>query len=298
MDSSGFETRRAQLIKKYDAQVPTKGNYIVSTKPYVSTLSLEWDIVDANVASQYAYAVARKGQTLDFFSYGIGDQLLLGPAGSSKKATDADTNISKSKQTNGNSDFVVEGLSLNSRGPRYVDAGLTVAPNLVPFPPPFPAAGFVSDPDVIAALGGGRLLPDPASIVTPPQVYSPFNLENAMLQAVLGSCSVQLNWDEDRIEKLGPLVRLAQGGGGSQLRANGMPLTSNIFRVEEGYLWARVGEQDAELVVRVQLQESVVMCITLNNNPADDAQVIAPKQIFQDWQLSLHGFEFKYPSRN
>lgn len=293
-----FVTRRQALIAKYDAQESVKGSYIVSTKPYASTLSIEWDVADVDVASQYGYMVARKGQTLDFFSYGIGDQLLLGPNGTSRKANDADTNISKAKQTNGNADFVVEGLSLSCRGPRYADAQTTAAPNLVPFPPPVPAPGSVSDPDVIAALQGGRLMPDPASIVTPPQVYSPFNLENALLQAIIGSASCQLNWDEDRTEKLGPLVRLSQGGGGSQLRANGMPLPSNIFRVEEGYLWARVGEQDSELVVRVVLQEAIVMPFTLNNNPADDTQVIAPDKIFTDLQLSLHGFEFKYPSRN
>jgi hypothetical protein len=290
MEAVEFENRRSALLKKYNSQVGDKGAYIVSTKPYVSTLPLQWDIVDRDITNQFAFAVCRRGQNLDFFSYGIGEQLPIGPAGVTRKATNSDTNISKSKQTNGNADFVVEGLGLSMGATRYQDADVTSGV-LVPFP-------AVTDPDVVAALQGERPMADPASIVMPPQAYSPFNLEQVLLQAVLRSSSFQFLWDEDRTEKLGPITRLAQGGGGSQLRSNGMPMPSNIFRVEEGYLWARIGEQDAEMVVRLAVDEAVIVPITLNNDPADDTKIIAPSFLFTDLALSLHGFEFKYPSRN
>lgn len=290
MNAAEFETRRSALLNKYNSQVATRGAYIVSTKPYVSTLPLQWDVVDTHVTDGYGFMVARKGQVLDFFSYGIGDQYGVGPSTVTRKANDADTNISKAKQTNGNADFVVEGLSLTCGAVRYQDANVTTGTQ-VPFP-------TQTDPDVVAALAGGRPLPDPGSIVQPAQVYSPFNLEQALLQSILRSSSVQLNWDEDRTEKLGPITRLAQGGGGSQLRANGMPFPSNVFRIQEGYLWSRVGEQDSELVVRLQLQEAVVMPFTINDDPADDTKQIVPSFVFTDLALALHGFEFKYPSRN
>ncbi len=283
-----FVTRRSQLIAKYDAQEADRGSYIVSTKPYHSTLSVPFEVVGWDAANQFAYAICRKGTVLDFFSYGIGDSQTFGT--NTRKANDADTNISKAKQTNGNADFVVEGLSLQVGAVRQAD-GLGGVAGTVTYPLP-------ADPDALAAIVGARPVADPGSIFLVPQAYSPFNLESVLMQAILRSGSVQLNWDEDRTEKIGHLLSLPQGGGGSQLRSNGMPMANNVFRVEEGYLWARVGEQDSELVVRVTIQEAIVIPITLNDSPADSTLVTAPVGIFLDMSLKLHGFEFKYPSRN
>ncbi len=302
MDHTGkFFTRREALIKEYDDEITTKGQYIVSTKPLHSTLALAFEVVNVDPDNALAFAVCRKGTTLDFFSYGIGEQLPLPqPLATSRgKATQADTNISKSKQTNGASDFVIEALSISAGPFRYEDLDETGGEGnpLVPFPTEIPS-GQSLDKDVAAAISGVNAIVDPASIVMPPQVYSPFNLENVFFEGVQPRCSLQLTWDEDRVEKLGTLRNLAQGGGGSGIRSNGHPLCSNVFRVEEGYLWARTSETNSELVVRLQVEEAIVFPITLNDAPDSDSTVIAPAWLYMDLQLKLHGFEFKYPSRN
>jgi hypothetical protein len=304
-----FQTRRQILIAKYDLQVDgdqaksikAKGPYTVSTKPLHSTLLLPFEVVNADAENQLAFAVCRKGTTLDFFSYGIGDQIPLPqPQATNRgKATDADTNLSKAKQTNGSANFCIEALSMSGGPFYYEDAGVTGGEGdpQVPFPTQIPT-GTNLDKDVQSMVTGVNAVADPASIVQPPQVYSPFNLENVFFEAVQPRMSLQLLWDEQRTEKLGTLRNLAQGGGGSALRSNGHPLCSNAFRVEEGYLWAAVGETDSELVVRATLNEAVVIPLTLNDNPTTDDEIIVPAWIYMAMQLKLHGFEFKYESRN
>ncbi len=304
-----FVTRRQTLIAKYDAQVEgdaansikKRGPYTVSTKPLHSTLLIPFEVVNVDPDNQVAFAVARKGTTLDFFAYGIGDQLPLPqPAATNRgKATDADTNISKGKQTNGAADFCIEALSISAGPFYYEDANVTGSEGSpqVPFPSQIPT-GENLDKDVAAAIAGVNATVDPGSIVQPPQVYSPFNLENVFFEGVQPRASLQLLWDEQRVEKLGTLRNLAQGGGGSALRSNGHPLCSNVFRVEEGYLWAAVGTTDSELVVRLTLNEAIVIPITLNDSPVSDTDVIVPAWVYMAMQLKLHGFEFKYESRN
>jgi len=304
-----FLTRREVLIAKYDMAVdgdPAKsikarGPYTVSTKPLHSTLLVPFEVVNVDADNQVAFAVVRKGTTLDFFSYGIGDQLPLPqPQATNRgKATDADTNISKAKQTNGSANFCIEALSISAGPFYYQDLGETGGEGnpLVPFPTQIPT-GETLDKDVQSMVTGVNGIADPGSIVAPPQVYSPFNLENVFFEGIQPRCSLQLLWDEQRTEKLGTLRNLAQGGGGSILRSNGNPLCSNAFRVEEGYLWAAVGETDSELVVRMTVNEAIVIPITLNDSPLDDDDVIAPEWIYMALQIKLHGFEFKYESRN
>src|SRR5262245_34609535 len=116
-------TRREQLVSQYDKEAAEKNKpYIISTKPYHSTVCLPWQVVDANTAQGFAWAVCEKGTVLDFFGYGIGEtNVPFGPT--ARKATDADTNISKAKNTNGAASFVVEGISLSCRGRRVEDGG-------------------------------------------------------------------------------------------------------------------------------------------------------------------------------
>ena len=304
-----FVTRREILIAHYDIAVdgdsaksiPKKGPYTVSTKPYHSTLLMPFEVVNVDPENQVAFAVARKGTTLDFFSYGLGDQLPLPqPAAANRgKATDADTNASKAKQTNGAANFCIEALSVSAGPMYYQDAGVTGGEGdpQVPFPPQIPD-GENLDRDVASMITGINAVADPGSIVQPPQVYSPFNLENVLFEAIQPRMSFQLLWDEQRTEKLGTLRNLAQGGGGSALRSNGHPLCNNVFRVEEGYLWSAVGDTDSDMIVRATLNEAVVVPLTLNDSPTDGDDVIAPAWIYMALQLKLHGFEFKYGSGN
>jgi hypothetical protein len=282
-----WQTQRKLVTKSFD---DAKKPYIVSTKPLFSTLSLPADVVLPTdyATNKYAFAVFRKGTVLDWFSYGIGDTTEFGA--DERKATPADTNISKSKQTNGAATFVIEGLSAHCRGMYAKDQALSPT-GVAPFPP-------TSDPDVAAAIAGKRIVADPGSIFLVPQQYSPFNLENVLMQAIAGSMSLDITWDEDRFERIGTLFYTPQGGGGSELRSHGIPLSTNVAKVPEGYVWARQGVEDSELVVRGTLQNSVIVPITLNDDPDDDTKICAPSNLYMDLVLKLHGFEFKYPSRN
>lgn len=266
--------------------------YEVNTKPYHSTLPLQLDVVDVDAANQVAFAVARR-QTLNFFSYGVGERVTMGNTNFERRATEADTNLSRPKSTNGAADVILEAISFSCRGYRVQDAGLSDSPQ-----EPFLSAGVLADPDVVAAVAGRGPMVDPGSLYFPPQVYSPFNLEDAFFNGLLGYMSCEIEWDSRRTEKLGALDVMPQGGARSLLRSNGVPDTKNFLCIEEGYIWARDGQPDSELVVKASVDESVVFPLVLNNDPATPADTVVPSYIFVDVVCRLRGLELELPSGN
>lgn len=265
-------------------------SYEVNTKPYHSTQVLRATVVEVDATNQFAFAVFRP-QTLDFFNYGVGDQIPFGAV--TRRANDADTNLGKANSTNGAADVVIEGLGFSSRGYRVVDANVSAAPQ-----EPFLSAAPPTDPDVVAMRAGQCPVVDPASVYTPPQVYSPFNLEDAMFNGVLGYMSCEIEWDRRRQEKLGAIDIMPQGGARSLLRSNGVPNSRNRWTLDEGYIWRRDGQPDSELIVRVQLHECVVVPLVLNDDPATPADTVVPSFIDVDVQCRLFGLEFELPSGN
>ncbi len=287
-------TQRELQTGKYDngdfSQDGKFKPYIVSTKPLFSTLSMRGDMVLSTAdpaGNKYGFIVFRP-QLLNFFEYGIGDQLSFGT--NLRKANASDTNLSKGKLTNGAATFVIEGLSLLCGAMRAQDSKATAGAF-----DPFPVTG---DADVDAAIDGARPVVDPGSIFLVPQQYSPFNLENAIMTGLLRSMAFQINWDQKRIEKIGQGFYLPQGGGGSELRSNGVPLATNVAKIPEGYLWAPVGKTDSELTVDCQLNEAVVVPVTFNESPDSSSLVCYPSHIWLDLTVKLHGIEFKFPSGN
>lgn len=274
-----WEPQRQEVTRAYEKY---GAPYIVSTKPYHSTRTLRLDLVDHDDTAQYAYLIARP-QKLEFFAYGVGDNVRFGSV--QRTANDADTNLAKSRSTNGAADLVIEGIGFHCRGYRAEDGSAA----------PFDGGG--ADTDVVAAIAGERPIVDPSSIYLPPQVYSPFNLENAIFNGLLGYLSVELEWDRGRVEKLGTMDLFPQAGGASLLRSNGLPASKNRYAIQEGYLWKGDGKADSELIVRVQLEEAVVIPVTLNDDP-EDAATVRPSRVDVDLVCRLFGFEFKHPSRN
>lgn len=280
-------TKREEVLAAYEGEgVP----YEVNTKPYHSTMTLRGEVVTVNAAQQYAFLVFGR-QTLEFFSYGVGEFITLGSF--QRRATDADTNLAKSKSTNGASDVVIEGLGFSSRGVRVTDANLSAAPQ-----EPFLSGALSTNPDVLAMIRGERPVVDPGSLYAPPQVYSPFNLEDAIFNGVLGYLSCEIEWDRKRTEKLGAIDIMPQGGARSLLRSNGMPDSKNRWCVEEGYVWRRDGQPDSELVVRVRLEEAVIVPIVLNQDPATGGEIVVPAWVDLDVVARLYGLEVDLPSGN
>jgi hypothetical protein len=262
---------------------------ICHTIPYHSTGVFAFDVVDSNVTVPpgVAFAVARRNQALTLFDYGVGTEVNLGGS-SNKRATDAETNLGKASSTNGAQDYIIEGVGFSCVGATLAYSG-TPLTNL---------QALTSDADVEAALLGDRLVYDPAGILTPPQLQSPFNLEQGMFQALLGQISCEFQFDRTRIEKIGAVDLLPQAGAQSFLRANGAPESSNRYRIPEGYIWRKDGQADSELAVNLRLQNAVVVPIT---NPilwSVAATPTPPTTIWLRVKMVLFGLGINMPSQN
>jgi hypothetical protein len=258
------------------------------TKPYKSTQQFDFVIPSTdlwpNGAITMGHAVLRAGSTFEFFSYKIGDNIPYGTAGATKQATAADTNITKPKQTNGNEDFIIEGMSLSVRGMRVVY--------------PSNAYGTSTDNDVVQAYQGQRPMYDPASLAQPPQVGSPFNLENGIANALFPLCEVTFQWDRGKIITIGTLDQIPEGAGKSFLRANGDPRTDNRFRAPEGYVWRTQSKPDSEFSVKIATYEALVVPISFVALQGSDALTTSATDVCLDVVLRLHGLSLRLPSGN
>jgi hypothetical protein len=282
-DSSGFQTQKSKLIAQYDALgVP----YEAKTKPYISTQQLSLQVVDTfpSVITM-GHAVLRAGQFFFWFGYKLGDSIPYGPGQTTRVAVESDTNLTKARMTNGIEDMVVEGVSATLKSQR-LDYASTVYSGV--------------DPDVINAYAGKAIIYDPAALATPPQQFSPFTLEKAIYSAIAPAVAVEFQWDRRRIEAIGRLDQFVEGGGKSFLNANGDPRTDNRYRIPEGYLWRREGQPDSEMVVRGFTPEAVVVPISLIIPPNNSALTTnsAPKDLFLDVTVRLHGLSLSLPSGN
>jgi len=287
MTDIGFATQRKRLLKAYaDNGKP----FIARTIPYHSTAVVEFDVVNADETAGVAFAVCRRNEQMTFFNYGVGEQVDLGGTVGFVRATDAETNQAKGASTNGAQDYVIEGIGLSCRGMR-TEFGTTNAGYL---------EALASDADVVASFLGNGAVYDPAALVNPAQMQSPFNLENGMFQSLLGLASVDFLFDRKRVEKIGTLEMLPQAGAASYLRANGAPEACNRYKIPEGYLWRRDGEPDCELSVTVTVQRPLVVPISLSALWAgeNEGDFVAPSSIFLEIVMRLFGLGIDLPSQN
>jgi hypothetical protein len=278
---SSFITQRSKLLQQYDT---LGSSYEAKTKPYKSTVQAILPVVDFFPATAtMGHAVLRANSILLWFAYKIGDSVPFGPAGTVRNAVESDTNLSKPRQTNGVEDFVIEGISASARSQR-VD---------------YPATNYTgTDTDAISAYLGKTVMYDPAALAMPPQQCSPFNLEGAVYEAIKPHIAVEFEWDRRRVEKIGTLDEIPEGGAKSFLRASGDPRTDNRFRIPEGYLWRREGLPDSEFVVRGTVAEAVVIPISLVAIAAGAGNANKPNNLYIDITVRLHGLAVALPSGN
>lgn len=285
----GFSTQRKRLLGQYQQA----GQAITCrTIPYQSTGVFRFDVVDSALTTVpgVAYAVARTNQVLTLFNYGVGDQINLGGT-TQVRATEADTNQGEGSRTNGAEDFVIEGVGFYARSVRVAYAA--GSGNL------YAGTGKPADLDVLASLTGDLPVYDPAAINVPPQVQSPFNLENGMFQSLIDLISVDFLFDRKRTEKIGTVNVMPCGSAKSMLRANGTPENSNIYRIPEGYLWRRAGQPDSEFTANLTLQRALVVpvngIIPYVTGAAADA---VPTTIWMEVTMRLFGLAVDLPSAN
>jgi hypothetical protein len=285
----GFSTQRKRLLDEYK----NAGQAITCrTIPYQSTGVFQFDVVDSalGTAPGVAYAVARKNQVLTLFNYGVGDQVFLGGTANTR-ATEADTNQGEGSRTNGAEDFVIEGVGFYARSVRVAYAAGTG--NL------YGGTGKPIDPDVLASLAGDLPVYDPAAINAPPQLQSPFNLENGMFQSLIDLISVDFLFDRKRTEKIGTVNVMPCASAKSMLRANGMPENSNMYRIPEGYLWRRAGQPDSEFTANLTLQRALVVPVNgIIPYVVGSAADAVPTTIWMEVTMRLFGLAVDLPSAN
>jgi hypothetical protein len=284
--AASFVTQRSKLIAMYNAMSGPGGTvaYEAKTKPYKSAQQFIFPVVDAFPigAIVMAHAVLRQQTQAEWFSYKLGDNIPFGPAGVTRTALEGDTNLSKPRQTNGVEDFVIEGISATCKS-RRID---------------YPATSFTgTDPDDISAYAGGKVIYDPASLMSPPQMMSPNTGEDALFEALKPVCAIEFEWDRRRVEKIGTLDEIPEGGAKSFLRASGDPRTDNRYRIPEGYLWRREGQPDSEFITRGRISEAVVIPISLIGT-LGSAILVKPNNLYIDVVIRLHGLALSLPSAN
>lgn len=264
-------------------------HYYARSRPYHSTQFLVADVIAANETNEanIAYAKFSKGQQLYFFDYGIGASIDTG-AGTSRRATPADTNLVKAKSTNGASDYCIQALSLGVKDIRTMYSAEAIA-----------LITSSLDPQLVAALGGQNPIVDPGALVTPPQTQSPFNTEIPMWHGLQDNIDVELQWDGGTPSfKLGTAGMFPDASGKSQMRSSGMPQAGNYYQVPEGYIWARDGEVESEFIVQATLQQDIIVPINLSLVPSDSTVAVIPTNIIVGVMCRLWGTEFAWQGIN
>jgi len=274
-----FETQRKKVLKMYAA---AKQPFEATTIPYKSTVCVQ--ATDSGLDSAGNGFLLIAPQTLEFFSYGINQPVPGDP--SLRLANESDTNMAAARKTNGNEDYIIEGISLTARDLRIAYSALQSA-----------AIGG-SSAAVVAAAAGKAPIFDPSSILMPAQVQSPFNLEDAFPEAIVPHCSLTFTFDRRKIFKIGTLDQIPEGGRKSYLRAGGEPSTSDRYKIPEGYLWRRDGQPDCEFSATMQIQETIVFPYTKVIPGFTITAAATPVNVLLNLSMRVHGLSVRLPSQN
>lgn len=258
--------------------------YFQNTRPNHSVGSIQWDLLAFDATNARAWMVARKGQQLNFFGYGIASSIALS-GDPTFKATTAETNIVKANETN-NDDFAILWIGCSHRGNKVSYPAGTV----------FNTGGVDTDPTLLAAMLGRVAYVDPFSYRTPAEFGSPALLENAEFQELIKYIELRFEWDNGvRTEKVGLMSQYTEGGGASYLHANGEPSTEARTLIPEGYKWTRAGTAGSQFNAFGILTQDVVTAVS---TVTPIATAIAPDHLYTEIMLRLGGVHFLTPSGN
>lgn len=273
-----YNTTRNRLLKEYD---DAKMLFRATTQPFMSKLMFPWQVVQPVPAGAptVAFAVLSAGTERDFFGFGLQSNAIQFTNLSQKPATEGDTNISNARNTNGQTDFIIESISATCAGYRteYAAADARVA------------ALALTDQRVIDAFLGKKYLVDPGTLINNPQASSPFNLEDPMFEGLKSVLSIKFTWDRGGFIPIGVLSQIPEGGARSLLKASGIPDTANRYKVPEGYAWRRKAQPDCDFVINAKVTDDVVCPINLVAPAGQGAVASTPLYIYQDVAMRVHG---------
>lgn len=267
------KTARDKILEQYEDSAT---EYEFRTTPIVSVGQLVGEVVNADAVNKIAW-LKFKPQKVVLFRAGDGDKIAYGAV--DVAASDVETNLQKGGSTDGARDMAIEGLSLGSAGviAQYFAAGA-------------PIVGFgtaPTDDDVKAALYGKGTLCDPFGVCVPPQLQSPYLLEDLVYQEIINKSTVEIITDTSRPYKVGGADLMPGSAGQSFRRASGNPDTGNVFAFSEGIVWNRDSKPDSDLKVIFELHRTIVIPLSLATPPG--GTVMAPTNVFQRVRMRLHG---------
>lgn len=251
-----FNSKRTDLLELYGKNgVP----FLATTRGLHSVRSIQFDAINIDLATNtVGFLVARRGQRIVFFNYGLNDSIELA-ADANHRANEADTSLTKGSRTTASADLAIEWITMH---PRAIKARYTPAV-AAPLFPDFVAAAMANNDPVQLALQGMAPILDPFGMVVPADVGSSATLQHVLYQAIAPHLTCRFEWDNaDRTEKMGTCDQFTEGGGASYLNSNGEPSVNNRFRIPEGFIWARESQPASEMVVTCTLENDVVIPYT------------------------------------
>lgn len=274
---ANFTTAEQQLLKEYRE----KGRpFLFQTRPYHSTITIAATFVPLLLGT--SALVIKKDQRIRCFDYAINDMRDDG-FGGDMKATFADTNLTKPRQTNGTEDFVINSVRTSVRSVR------------VKFTDTLPG---VTDPIVIGAFAGRKHMLDIGANYRPPQLDSPLRLEDSLGGFLRNFLSMAFVFDGEQNTRIGLASQTPDFQAASLLKSAGLPTESNKFELPEGWLWRKTGkDHDTELSMFCVVEDDIVYVV--NNATWPDGETpTQPKDAAIDMVVELGGFSLKYPSTN
>lgn len=244
-------------------------------------------------------------QELKFFNYKVGDQIISGSVvgGNEVKidADDSDTTMTDARYTPHNADVAIAGLSFCQRNicVQYSESDIQTAIA--------GSGGGSLDASTLSMLRGQAPFIDPGSLVSPPQVYSPQNLQNAIESLLRPFIKVELQWGGTIKVLVGKASDLSSGVAKSYLETQGEPALQNVFQIPEGYIWNNKGfeggDTEMELVAKITRPLVVPMQFPaiplLNaNDPAGVPFFALPERVIVWTEFRLHCQTFSVVSSN
>lgn len=283
-------TKRNELLNAYERNgVP----FIATTRGLHSVRSLQFDVEHLDAGGAVGYLVAHRGQVLEFYSYGMNDQIALS-GNANHRATEAETSLTTGRRTVASADLSIEWITM---APRAIKASFVETAPAPQFPD-FAAPALAANDVLLSALRGQVAMVDPFSRVLAPEIGASATLQHVLYHAIAPHMTCRFEWDNaDRTEKMGTCDQFSQGGGAAYLNANGEPSQMNRFRIPEGFVWGREGQPTSDLTVICDLRNDVVIPFT---PPASILSTGWPDMVaaWVEIRMSIGGILLRVPGSN
>jgi hypothetical protein len=295
--------------KRFSAKAP---NTQVRWMPTFCTFQLLFSVIGVHSVAgspKFAFAVLKAGQDIKLFADGRGvgvKDALPNTSAIDFPGTEDWTSLSN-KRTMGASCKVIDAITL-SEVAAHVQYDNPVTAGV----PTFTIGGNayqVTDPVLQSVLcknttgsstvksSATAILYDPSSLVTPPELMSPANLESTFWSACKPHLVLSYAYSQDSTTQVGPVDVIPDGAAKTYLRAIGENSNANRYPIVGGIEWAEDGATGADLEFKLKSFRDIVIPITIPDFGLQGT-TIAPNAISLEVRARLHGPEFFIPAQH